>query len=114
MTRNLSAKATRYGSYMATSALRPKLLWQKKLQRGPTRRRLPFANRHANRHAEKRRTSGRWDGSVCDAEPRRYVPRTFQLVEYSDGVVLEGDEALSLVVDEKLIAGCAVLPRAIP
>src|SRR5207249_9723771 len=53
------------------------------------------------------------DSSVRDAEPLRYVLRTLQLVEHRDGVVLERDEAFSLVVCEELVVGRAIFPCAL-
>src|SRR5439155_6058489 len=49
--------------------------------------------------------------SVSDAEPRTHVLRPFELVEHRDRVVLEGDEAAALRVDEELVVRGAVFPR---
>src|SRR6266478_1991722 len=51
--------------------------------------------------------------SVRDAEPLCHMLRTFQFVKHRRGVVLESDKALSLVVDEELIVGRAVLSGAL-
>src|SRR2546422_11718918 len=53
------------------------------------------------------------DSSVRRAEPPRYVLRTLQLVEHRDGVILERDKALSLVVDKELVVGRAIFPCAL-
>jgi len=38
--------------------------------------------------------------SIRDTEPPTHVPRMLELVQHRDGIVLEGDEAPSLLVDE--------------
>src|SRR4051812_47908503 len=52
--------------------------------------------------------------SVRDAESLRHVLRTLELVEDRDGVVLEGDEALALVVGEELVVSRTVFSGPLP